>query len=247
MTKKVSIDIAIPVLNEETALPHCIERLTAFLTQHEEREWRVIIADNGSDDRTPRIGEELEKRYASVRYARLEQRGRGRAIGRIWRESSADICCYMDVDLSTDLSALITLISAIAEDGYDVAIGSRLVKGAHVSGRSSRREAISRLYNLLVRIMFPNTKVRDAQCGFKAVSHRVASMLVPSIKNRGWFFDTELLILATAWRLKIAEVPVQWQDDPDTRVRIIPTAWEDLKGLFRLRFLGIPKKPRAFL
>ena len=144
----------------------------------------------------------------------------------------------MDVDLSTDLSALPKLVGAIVEDGYDIAIGSRLLEGAAVRGRPWHREAISRVYNRIVRSMF-RTEFRDAQCGFKAASRRAVDELVPLVGDASWFFDSELLILAEKNGYRIKEVPVGWQDDPDSRVRIVPTAYDDLKGLLRLRFGGL--------
>jgi hypothetical protein len=144
----------------------------------------------------------------------------------------------MDVDLSTDLKALPTLVAAIADEGYEVAIGSRLKKGSEVVDRTLKREITSRGYNILIHMFFPLTKFKDAQCGFKAISRRTADSLIPLIEDNAWFFDTELLLLADKAGYGIKEVPVHWEDDPDTRVKIISTAWKDLKGLLRLRFKG---------
>ncbi len=145
---------------------------------------------------------------------------------------------YMDVDLSTDLKALPEIVSAIADEGYDVAIGSRLTNGSEVVGRTLKREITSRGYNMLIHMIFPFPGFKDAQCGFKAISRRTADNLIPLIEDTAWFFDTELLLLAGKSGYRIKEVPVHWADDPDTRVNIASTAWEDVKGLLRLRFKG---------
>ncbi len=213
--------------------------LRAFLTRDMSHiGWRVVIADNGSTDSTPEIGSRLSDGLDDVGFLRLDQRGRGRALKAAWRASDADAVAYMDVDLSTDLEALPALVGAIEAGRCDVAIGSRLCPGAHVTGRSLKREVISRAYNLLIRAMFL-VRFRDAQCGFKAVSRRAADNIVPLIEDNGWFFDTEMLLVAEKGGYSIEEVPVSWTDDPDTRVRILSTAWTDFKGLLRMRFGGL--------
>lgn len=240
-----TVDIVIPVLNEEVALPVCIEKIFAFVEDHPDREWRVVVADNGSTDRTAEVTSELIEKYPSLRVTHLDQRGRGRALKKAWAESDADVRLYMDVDLSTDINRMPDLVAAIADEGYDVAIGSRLRKESEVVGRTLKREITSRGYNIMIRMMFPLTDWRDAQCGFKAVSRKAAENVVPLAKDNAWFFDTELLLLAGKAGYRIKEIPVRWEDDPDTRVKIISTAWEDVKGLLRLRFKGRPVPPYA--
>ena len=242
MTSKPSIDIVIPVLNEERALPGTVATLREFLRDAIPNPCRIVIADNGSDDSTPQVGRGLAEEHPDVAYLRLEQRGRGRALRRAWLESQADLVSYMDVDLSTDLSAFQPLVQAL-EDGYDLAIGSRLAKESTVRLRPLKREVISRSYNLLIEAMF-FTRFSDAQCGFKAMTSAAARALLPHVQDQGWFFDTELLILAEKRGFRIMDVPVSWTDDPDTRVKVVRTALDDLKGLLRLRFGGLPRVER---
>ncbi|MCE2463260.1 MAG: glycosyltransferase family 2 protein [Dehalococcoidia bacterium] len=234
---RATVDIVIPVYNEEKDLPRSIDILTRFLRDNLENSWSIIIADNGSTDNTLSIAEMLSNKYPGVTCVPIPQKGRGRALRHVWMESTGDIVSYMDVDLSTDLNHIPELIKAI-EDGCHIAIGSRLAKGARVK-RSLKREFISRSYSTLIRAMF-FTPFRDAQCGFKALSRDTVKALVPLVKDNNWFFDSELLIIANSRGFRIKEIPVYWEDDPDSRVRIIPTAWEDVKGLLRLRFGGIP-------
>ena len=235
----VTLDVVIPVLNEEDALQSSLTRLHAFMTtQMENYEWTIVIADNGSTDTTPEVSRSLSREFLGIQYHRIEDRGRGRALKSAWLESDSDVVVYMDVDLSTDLKTLPALVSSIATEGYDVAIGSRLKKGATVVGRTLLREAISRAYNLIVFSLF-FVSFRDAQCGFKALSRGAANSLLPVVQDTGWFFDTELLILAEKKGVRIKEIPVHWVDDPDSRVRILNTAFEDLKGLLRLRLGGL--------
>lgn len=236
-----TLDVVIPVLNEERALPPCINKLGAFLSESlPGYDWKIVIADNGSTDRTLEVCKEIAaERPNDVGYVHLDQRGRGRALRKAWLESDADIVSYMDVDLSTGLDALPTMVNAIAHDGVHVAFGSRLKKGAAIK-RSLKREVVSRAYNVIIKVMMW-TRFEDAQCGFKALSHGAAHALVPKVANNHWFFDTELLVVAEKSGFRMLEVPVTWDEDADTRVKIIKTAVEDLRGLARLRFRGIPR------
>ena len=239
MTK--SIEVVIPVLNEEAILCPNIERLADFLSRNfTSHDWRIIIADNGSTDSTPLLARQLSDDHERVVYFRLEEKGRGRALRCVWLASDADILAYMDVDLSAELSAFPLLVNAIGSQGYDLAIGSRIKVGAQVIGRPFRREVISRVYSLIFRNMF-STGLFDFQCGFKAISRQAASDLLELVKDNGWFFDSELLVLASSNGYRIKEVPIRWTDNLDSRVRIIPTAYSDVKGLLKLRFGGLRK------
>jgi glycosyltransferase involved in cell wall biosynthesis len=241
--KRVRVDAVIPVYNEEDDLEWSVTTLRQFLLDNVDYDWRIVVGDNASTDRTLDIAKELAERYPGhVTYVHLDQKGRGRALRRAWTESDADIVSYMDVDLSTDLSAFPPLIDALIDSEYDVAIGSRLKAGAQVQ-RGLKREFISRSYNLLIKLLFWHS-FSDAQCGFKAVTRRVVQEIVPLIRDQAWFFDSELLLLAERMGYRIFEVPVKWTDDPDSRVKIVSTAWEDIKGLVRVRFSNVGKRPR---
>ena len=231
-----SLDIVIPVLNEEQALENSVETLMSFCEENiGSYDWIITVADNGSTDQTLQIAQTLSKKYSKVQYIRLEERGRGRALKKAWAQSGSKILAYMDVDLSTDLSSLPDCLDALNNSKTEIAIGSRLLSGSDVVGRSFKREFISRSYSLLFRMMFM-VSFRDAQCGFKVVSKKVVEDVVPLVKNNNWFFDTELLILAEKNGYPILEVPVRWVDDPLSKVNIMKTAIEDIKGLMRLRF-----------
>jgi glycosyltransferase involved in cell wall biosynthesis len=232
--KHITVDIVIPVYNEEKDLERSIRTLHDFCRTTFPYLWRIVIADNASVDRTLEIAERLSSQLAEVAYLHLDQKGRGRALRRAWLESQADIVSYMDVDLSTDLESFIPLIDGLVEQGFHVAIGSRLTKGASVE-RQLKREIISRCYNLLIKVMFRN-RFTDAQCGFKALTRQAVLDLVPMVKDQGWFFDSELLLRAEQKGYQIFEVPVAWVDDPDSRVNVVQTAWGDLRGLLRVRF-----------
>jgi glycosyltransferase involved in cell wall biosynthesis len=235
MSATPSLDVVIPVYNEERDLAPNITKLRDFLVQSCPYRWRVVIANNASTDRTLEIAQALAEQYpGEVTYIHLEQKGRGRALKRAWLASTADVVCYMDVDLSTNLRHLMPLVEPIFAGRYHIAIGSRLMPGARVT-RQLKREVISRAYNLIIKLMFPRRRFSDAQCGFKALSRQAVQDLVPYIQDNHWFFDSELLLRAEQCGYKIWEVPVEWIEDLDSRVKIIPTAIEDLKGLWRVR------------
>jgi putative flippase GtrA len=238
------VDIVVPVYNEQAVLARSIRRLHEHLVEAMPFHWRIVIADNASTDQTPRIAAALAADLPGVEVLALDQKGRGRALRAAWLASDAEVVCYMDVDLSTDLRALLPLIAPLVSGHSDVAIGTRLHRGSQVV-RGAKRELISRSYNHLLRLTL-GARFSDAQCGFKAMRAPAARELLPGVRDEAWFFDTELLMLAQRQGLRIHEVPVDWVDDPDSRVDIVRTALDDLRGIARLlaaarltRFLAI--------
>ncbi len=226
------LDIVVPVYNEQAALATSVRRLHHHLSTTIPFSFRITVADNASVDDTPRIAAALAEEFAEVRAVRLEQKGRGRALHAVWSASDSPVLAYMDVDLSTDLAALAPLVAPLVSGHSDLAIGTRLSRSSRVV-RGAKREVISRCYNLLLRSTL-SARFSDAQCGFKAIRADVAEHLLPLVADTGWFFDTELLVLAERSGLRIHEVPVDWIDDPDSRVDIVATATADIKGIVRL-------------
>lgn len=238
------VEIVVPVHNEQGALPASIRRLHEHLAERFPFAWRIVIADNASTDQTARVAAALAEDLPGVEVLDLPEKGRGRALRAAWTASDADVLCYMDVDLSTDLDALLPLVAPLVSGHSDVAIGTRLARSSRVV-RGPKRELISRAYNQILRVTL-GARFSDAQCGFKAIRADVARELLPSVRDEAWFFDTELLVLAQRQGRRIHEVPVDWVDDPDSRVDIVSTAVEDLRGIVRLlaaarltRFLAI--------
>jgi glycosyltransferase involved in cell wall biosynthesis/putative flippase GtrA len=228
----LQVDIVIPVRNEERDLAPSVRRLVSYLREGFPFTARVTVADNGSTDGTWAIASRLARDFDEVRAVRMEQPGRGRALRAVWSHSDAEVLAYMDVDLSTDLNALSPLVAPLLSGHSDVAIGTRLARGSRVI-RGPKRELISRSYNLLLHACM-GTRFSDAQCGFKAIRREQALALLPLTEDTGWFFDTELLVLAERAGLRIHEVPVDWIDDLDSRVDVVATALADLRGMVRL-------------
>jgi len=226
------VDIVVPVRNEERDLALSVRRLVAYLRESFPFRAQITIADNGSTDATWVIADRLARELPEVHAVHMELPGRGRALRAIWSQSEAEVLAYMDVDLSTDLNALLPLVAPLLSGHSDLAIGTRLARGSRVI-RGPKRELISRGYNLLLRTLM-GVRFSDAQCGFKAIRRDQARALLPLTRDTGWFFDTELLVLAERAGLRIHEVPVDWIDDLDSRVDIIATALADLRGMARL-------------
>ena len=231
----LTVDVVIPVLNEAHVLARSVATVRDFLAQNVRARWCIVIVDNGSTDGTRKVGAELAAAHADVKLVHLNQRGRGRALRTAWMQSRADIVGYMDVDLSTELAAIPRAVRAITEEDCDIAVGSRLLPTSKVK-RSFQREFISRCYNLFIKAVLW-TRFSDAQCGFKFLKREAAEKLLPQVKDQSWFLDTEMLVLAEKQGYRICDLAVTWIEDDDSRVKIASTAWDDIKGVFRLRRL----------
>ena len=227
------VDVVLPVFNEEHALERSVRTLHLYLSDNLAHEWRILIADNGSRDQTQQIGRRLAAELPNVALMHIPEAGRGRALSRAWLAGEADVLAYKDIDLSTDLAAFPRLVSAVADQGYDVAAGSRLGAGSETT-RSLKREVLSRGFVLLTNVLM-GTRLLDTQCGFKAIRRDCAQQLVPLIQDTGWFWDTELLLLAAKGGWRVSFLPVRWVEDTDSRVKVASTVWRDLKGLLRMR------------
>jgi glycosyltransferase involved in cell wall biosynthesis len=232
ISQGLTLDVVVPVYNEQHSLESSIRVLHATLAEQFTDPWRITIADNASTDDTPRIAARLAAELPGVVLLRLDEKGRGRALKRAWLESTADVVAYVDVDLSTDLRALPPLVAPLISGHSDIAIGTRLGRGSRVV-RGAKREFVSRSYNLILRRAMGVT-FTDAQCGFKAMRRDVAQRVLPLVEDTGWFFDTELLIIAERAGLRIHEVPVDWIDEENSSVDIVATATADLRGLVRV-------------
>jgi len=227
-----AVEIVVPVYNEAEDLEASVRQLHRYLSERFRPTWTITIADNASTDDTWAIASRLADSLEGVSALRLDEKGRGRALRAAWSKSTAEVVAYMDVDLSTELDALLPLVAPLLSGHSDVAIGTRLASGARVV-RGPKRELISRSYNLILKTTL-RAGFSDAQCGFKAMRADVARALLPLVEDEGWFFDTELLVLAEHNGLRIHEVPVDWIDDPMSRVDIVSTATADLRGVWRM-------------
>lgn len=231
--------IVIPSLNEQEVLEKNVLILQKYLLDNlRGYDWRIVIADNNSTDDTAKIGKNLEIQYSRVFYFRLAKTGKGLAVLTVWQKFESDIYVFMDADLATDLSALKPLVEGVAINGNDIAVGSRYIKGARVK-RSFARKAFSLGYRLVLKIFF-QLPVKDAPQGFKAVNQRVVKEVIPKVKNRKWFFDTEMLVIAHKKKYKIVEIPVKWDEQGrESRVEVFSLSWSYFKEVVKL-FFRIP-------
>ncbi len=228
----VDVEIVVPVYNEAAQLAERVTALRSFLDRSFPFRALVTVVDNASTDDTYAVARDLASSQPGVAALHLPRKGRGYALRSAWSTSEAPVVAYMDVDLSTSLPALLPLVAPLLSGHRDVAIGTRLAQGARVV-RGPKRELISRAYNLLLKLTLRG-RFSDAQCGFKALRRDAAEKLLPLVEDDEWFFDTELLVTAERLGLRIGEVPVDWVDDPDSRVDVVSTAADDLRGVWRL-------------
>ena len=233
------VEIVVPVHNEQRVLEASVVRLHRYLTASFPFAFRITIADNASTDATWLLAKRLAERLPDVRAVHVAEKGRGRALRQVWSASDADVVAYMDVDLSTGLEALLPLVAPLLSGHSDLAIGTRLANGAAVV-RGPRRELVSRCYNLLLRTAM-RARFTDAQCGFKAGRTEVVRALLPDVEDQEWFFDSELLLAAQHHGLRIHEVPVDWVEDTDSRVDLVRTALDDLRGMARVARRQLPR------
>lgn len=233
-----TFDVTIPVLNEEPTLAQNVQHLHGFLQQHfpEPGQWQIVIADNGSTDRTLEIAQGLSERIPEVTFVKVPRRGVGLALKTSWGQSKADIVGYMDLDLATDLPHFLEAYRAIAEEDYDLVYATRLHPESVVVDRPLKREMASRGFNLILKA-YLGVKFSDGMCGFKWLKRDIYPELhAAGAQNDGWFFSTELLTTAEWLNKRIYELPVKWTDDiSSSRVDILPLAKRYLKSMAKLK------------
>jgi glycosyltransferase involved in cell wall biosynthesis len=231
--KLPKVMIVIPVYNEEKVLKKSVQTLTSFLKSNDRYKWQIVIADNNSRDKTGEIGRKLALQYPHMEYLYIPRKGRGIALRTAWGKTDCDFVSYMDVDLSTGLDALVRAVDLLNE-GEDIVVGNRLDENSKIE-RSLKREFISRSYNIVIKLTL-GIHCNDAHCGFKTGRREAIQKLLPYIMDNEWFFDTEILFYAEKLGYRVKEIPVVWKEDPDTKAKIFKDAYDDLRGLYRLRF-----------
>ncbi len=227
-----NVTIVLPVYNEEDKLERNTLKLLEFCKKNIRHPFEIVIADNNSKDKTREIAEKLSKKHKQINYLYINRKGRGIALKTAWKEYKADVNIYMDIDLATDLSALPRLIDEVVK-GNNVVVGSRYLRNSKIK-RTPFRMLISKVYNLMVRAMF-KTRIKDMQCGFKAVDKKTVDNVIPRTEDTQFFFDTELILTAEAMHYKVKEIPVKWKEGKDTKVDFVRTITNYIKSLIKLR------------
>lgn len=231
----LSINLLFPVLNERLRLENGIERSMEYLRKNVTIPYQLTILDNGSDDETPEIGMALDKKYPEVTYVRVGERGVGVAFRKGIELNTCDIVGYMDIDLSTDLKYLSKTIEMFEKDPtLQYVNGSRFSKDSDTKGRKWYRKITSMGLVILLKSIF-HMKATDAVCGFTWLRKEAAEELVKESSNdNGWFYTIEFLLRAERKGMKIYDMPVEWQEDYNTTVKI----WKTIKNyLVRIYYL----------
>ena len=235
MDRKITVDIVVPVYNEQETLATQIKKLHNYVEQIEKINCSIIIANNGSQDETASIAIELTKIYSNVRYSFTSQPGPGKILKQCWSQSDADIVGYMDLDLSTSLHHFSEAVELLSDDSCDVVNGSRLLPESQVIGRRAMRTVSSIVFNKVLKTVF-QTKISDGMCGFKFFRRDVINEIkLSEIEHDGWFASASFLLVAEAQKFRIREIPVVWQDDARSKVKIIKLSLEYLRNIVSLK------------
>ncbi len=235
-TETMSINLLFPVLNERLRLENGIERSMAYLKEHVNIPYRLTILDNGSTDETPEIGMRLEEKYPEVSYVRVGERGVGVAFRKGISLNESDIVGYMDIDLSTDLKYLSKTIEAFqTRPELQYVNGTRFSKESDTQGRKWYRKITSMGLVFLLKTIF-HMKATDAVCGFTFLRKEAAEQLVRESSNdNGWFYTIEFLLRAERDGMVIYDMPVEWQEDYNTTVKIWKTIKNYLVQIYKLK------------
>jgi glycosyltransferase involved in cell wall biosynthesis len=233
LRNRPSVLVVLPVYNEERILSENVHKLIDFLMKHDTYQWQVVIADNNSQDRTGDIGRVLSSENSFVQYLYIPNKGCGIAVRTAWEQTDCDFVNYMDIDFSTSLESLIESVDLL-NDGADIVVANRLDKNS-VLKRCLKREIVSRCYNMILQFSL-GVKFHDAHCGFKTARREIAQELLTYIEDNGFFFAAEFMFYGEKLGYKIIEIPVIWNEDPNTKANIIKDAFDDLRGIYRLRF-----------
>lgn len=236
MSGKKSVDIVLPVyhgnLNElEDSVKKQLDYFKSGLRNYK---WKIVISVNGKNaQEIIALSKSLSKKYRNVAYLYTKIPGKGSGVINAWSKSNADICVYMDIDLSVDLRCLPNLIKKI-ESGYDISIGSRYHRNSIIK-RSFKRKIVSMFYHLFLLKVILNAKYKDAQCGFKAISKSAVKKIIPYVRDKNWFFESELLYIAQRKGMKIMEIPVIWTESRFSSVKLLRVVPEFLLKTIMLR------------
>lgn len=225
--KEISINLLFPVLNERLRLRNGIEKSMEYLKKNVSIPYSLTILDNGSEDETPEIGMELAEKYPEVSYVRVGERGVGVAFRKGIELNESNIVGYMDIDLSTDLKYLSKTIELFQnKQELQYINGSRFSKESDTKGRKWYRKITSMGLVFLLKTVF-HMKATDAVCGFTFLRKEAAEQLVKESSNdNGWFYTIEFLLRAERNGMNIYDMPVEWQEDYNTTVKI----WKTIKN-----------------
>jgi glycosyltransferase involved in cell wall biosynthesis len=217
-----SVLVTIPVRNEEHWIEPCVRGLRAALAATP-WDWRIAIAEDGSTDGTSEVLRRLQVEFPDLVIVSNPTRlGRGLALRRAWAGRSEDVFLFVDADLASGTDAVVRAIQEVV-NGADVVTGSRYAEGSEVN-RPPVRSLVSMGYNRIARILFQEG-VRDHQCGLKALSRRAVEILLPVTREDSWFWDTEVLVLASRSGVGVREIPIRWHEPRFDRTR-----WKRLLG-----------------
>jgi len=234
----MNILVVLPARNEELIIRDNVLRLYEYMQgAFPNDDWKIVVSDNNSSDRTAEIVKELAEKHARIEYLLVTVVGKGAAVKNAWEKYSSDVYMFMDSDLATDIHGIPMLVEPLRLETSDIACGSRFLRESAVE-RSLIRRVTSFGYRLVVKLLL-SIKVRDLPCGFKAINEKAKKALLSKIESDGWFFDSELIILGEKLGLRVQEIPVRWREPIETgrksKVKIISLSIEYVKEVVKIR------------
>ena len=240
-----SVSIVIPAYNEAKRLPPSLEKILGYAEAQDRRMDLVVVDDGSTDGTADLVRSAVGDRMPLTILINHPNRGKGYSVRRGMLEATGQCVLFTDADLSTPIEDAEALLTAI-EDGADIAIGSRGLAQSDVQLHQPWwREYAGKLFGLLVRSLAASG-VRDTQCGFKCFRREAAQAVFPLQTLDGWAFDVELVIIARRLGLGIAEVPVHWVNDPNTKVHMLSDGpkmvLDVVRARLRHRHLSSPQR-----
>ena len=236
MNERPYLSIVVPAYNEGTRISGSLDVLVRHLSE-QSYTWDIVVVDDGSSDGTADVVRERASQSAGIRLENIPHSGKGWAVRHSMLAASGSLRMMCDADMAMP-AAQIERFTRLAEDGCDVVIGSREAPGSSREGEPSLRHFRGRVFNRLVRTV----AVRgfdDTQCGFKCFRGDVAAELFKLQRVRGFGFDVEMLHMASMWGLKIAEVPIDWRHNPDSKVRSGADTFAMAEDVLRVGWRGL--------
>jgi dolichyl-phosphate beta-glucosyltransferase len=226
------LSIIVPAYNEEKRLPNSLPQIIQFV-RDQDYVIEVIVVDDGSTDRTAEIAEEYQKEAAFISLIQVEHGGKGHAVRAGMMQAKGEYLFLCDSDLSMPIEE-ITKFLPPALDGYDVAIASREVEGAHRYDEPGYRHLMGRVFNLIVRLLAVHS-IQDTQAGFKCFRRDSARQLFPLQTINGWGFDVEILFIAQRRGMQIVEVPINWYYANRSQVKPVQDTYNMLREVLKVR------------
>ncbi len=228
----MKISIVIPAYNEEERIVNGIREVQKYLAK-KPWEHEIIVVDDGSKDKTAALVKEMMQKDKRVKLFRnVPNRGKGYSVRRGMLAAKGDYVLFTDADMSTPMRELDEFLKHMAE--YDIAIGSRNLAQSRIMIKQPKfRQMLGKTFPFIVRTLL-RLPIKDTQCGFKLFSRKAANDVFSRQRLERFAFDAEVLFIALRLGLRIKELPVEWTNDPRSKVRVFRDSFRMLRDVVRV-------------